>query len=277
MIKIIDIDQLFDSYISDYVYKNIGKVKPEEIENRIPELYVEFGDKALKELNGKTPNTFYKDFSGEELLECLKGHLEKGVSVSDFLCEAITESPDNEDALCSALSTDADEEFTVYIMNMLSDMNSSKAVDRYLEFVLWDYSESIRELATELLCGFSELVKEKILAQFSEVEESKKINLTEILSNCKKDDRVFDILIAEFVKHQESVPIYAGYLSKFGDERAIPFLITAIEREKISYADFEELRFAIEALGGEYNKERDFSSDKTYKKIKNAKTENLIN
>ena len=51
-------------------------------------------------------------------------------------------------------------------------------------------------------------------------------------------------------------------------ERALPFLTVAIEKEKISYADFEELRFAIEALGGSYDKERDFSRDKSFKKIK---------
>jgi hypothetical protein len=135
MINIIDVDQLFDNYISDYVYKNIGKVKPEEIENRIPELYVEFGDKPLKELNGKTPNTFYKDFKGEELLECLKGHLEKGVSVSDFLCEAITQDPNNEDELIKYLDQENGEEMTLYVMNMLSDMESKKTANKYLEFV----------------------------------------------------------------------------------------------------------------------------------------------
>lgn len=30
---------------------------------------------------------------------------------------------------------------------------------------------------------------------------------------------------------------------------------------------FQELKFAIEALGGEYEKERDFSNDPAYKKI----------
>ena len=37
MVKLIDVDKLFDEYISGYVYKNIGKVKPEEIENKIRE------------------------------------------------------------------------------------------------------------------------------------------------------------------------------------------------------------------------------------------------
>ena len=44
------------------------------------------------------------------------------------------------------------------------------------------------------------------------------------------------------------------------------------EIEKINYFDFEELRFAIESLGGQYDKTRDFTADKVYKKIKNQKT-----
>ncbi len=277
MIKIIDLDQLFDKYISDFVYANIGKVKPEEIENQIPKLYEKFGDEKLKELDGKTPNTYYKGFSGEQLLECLYEHIESGIAVSDFLCEAITSEPKNEDALVDGLKKDDNEEFIVYLMNMLGDMQSKKAKNRYLEFVLFDYSQTICELATELLSQMADEVKEQILSQFKEVSEDKKANLTEILSNCKKDDRVFDILVAEFCKHQENTPLYATYLSKYGDERAIPFLMTAIESQKISYAEFTELRFAIEALGGTYDKERDFSADKTYKKIKNIKNTKIIN
>ena len=46
--------------------------------------------------------------------------------------------------------------------------------------------------------------------------------------------------------------------------------------EDITYAEFEELRFAIETLGGEYDKKRDFSSDKTAKKIKGGKNTQII-
>lgn len=270
MIKVIDVDNLFDKYIEGYVYSNIGKVKPEEIENKIPELYVKFGDEKLKELDGKTPNSYYKGFCGVELIGCLKAHLEKGVSVSDFLCEALTENPENENCLVDALSQENSEEFTLYVMNMLGEMNSQKASKRYLEFIEWDFSDTIRELATELLCAMAESVKEQAIALYREVDGKKRDCVTEILSNCKNDDRVFDILVAEFAKHQKEIPLYANYLAKYGDERALPFLLASIENEKISYADFEELRFAIEVLGGEYNKERDFSSDKSFKKIKGA-------
>ena len=270
MVKLIDIDSLFDKYIEDFVYSNIGKVKPEEIENKIPELYVKFGDEKLKELDGKTPNTYYTEFSGEDLIACLKRHLSEDVAVSDFLCEAITGNKKNQTSLVAALLEDNDEEFTVYIMNMLYDGGFEIPTARYLEFVTLDYSETVRELATEQLALNAEKVKEEVLALFKDAEQSVKANLTEILSNCKNDDRVFDILVAEFAKNQNNIPLYAGYLAKYGDERALPFLNVAIEKEKISYADFEELRFAIEALGGEYNKVRDFSNDKSFKKIKSS-------
>lgn len=268
MIKVIDIDAIFDKYISDYVYGNIGKIKPEEIENKIPELYVKFGDEKISELDGKTPNTYYKAFTAEQLVQCLERHLNEGVAVSDFLCEAITSAPNAAIALVNALDDKKSEELVLYAMNMLSEVGAEQAKDRLLEFVLWDYGEGVRELATEMLQGMADLVKEQILAQFNEVEDKKKVNLVEILSGCKKDDRVFKILIDEFIKNQHQIPLYAGYLAKYGEERALPFLKVAIENEKISYADFEELRFAIEALGGEYDKKRDFTKDKTFRKIK---------
>lgn len=267
MIKVVDIDGLFDKYISDYVYTNVGKVSPEEIENKMPEFYDKFGDEKLAELDGKTPMTYYAESSAEELLETLKKHLETGVPVSDFLCEALRDA-DSETALVRELNKENDEEYTLYLMNVLNDKSSTAPAKRYLEFILWDYSEPIRELATELLGEMSGEVKDEILAQFREVDDMRRACLTEILSKTEKDDRVFDILIEQFAKHQDEIPLYAGYLARYGDERALPFLMTAIENEKVSYSDFTELKFAIEALGGEYNKERDFTKDKTFKKIK---------
>ncbi len=272
MIKILDLDAIFDKYIEGYVYENIGKVKPEEIENKMPELYLKFGDEKLDELDGKTPNTYYSSFSGKELVDCLKEHLEKDVAVSDFLCEAITGNKQNESALAEALkSENNDEELILYIMNMLGEMNSNVALDRYLDFIAWDYSEGVKELATELLGAFAEEVKEKAIIGYNESQEDIKPLYTDILSKTKNDDRVFNILIQEFIKHKKEMPLYLAYIIKFGDERALPYLLEAIEDTKINYADFEELRFAIESLGGTYDKVRDFSSDKTYKKIKGIK------
>ena len=271
MIKILDMDKIFDKYISDYVYSNIGKINPDEIENQIPLLYNEFGDKPLAELDGKTPNEYYKGFSGEELLDCLKQHLANGVSVSDFLCEALQSDIKHEPILVKELSNDNDEEYTLYLMNILSVIGSTQAKTRYLQFITWDYSEPIKELATEILCEMSDQIKDEILAIYQDSSKEVKAYLTQILSYCKQDDRVFEILINEFLNNLTDIPIYCNYLARYGDDKALPFLLTAIENEKINYQEFQELRYAIEALGGEYTKTRDFSADKIYKKIKSLK------
>ena len=268
MIKIIDLDALFDSYISDYVYKNVGKVKPEEIENNIPVLYTKFGDEKLKELDGFTPNTYYKQFSSQELIDALGEHISSDVSVSDFLCEAIIANPQSVKVINKKLEQENGEEFTLYLLNILSDLEGDLPVSILLEMVLYHESMPIREVATQILGRVADSVKDKIFSVFSISAESVKADLVDILSNCKSDERVFEILIEEFKKHTENVPLYASYLSKYGDEKALPYLLEAIENPKISYPDFEELRFAIESLGGEYNKQRDFSKDKYYKKIK---------
>ncbi len=272
MLKVIDIDALFDEYVSDYVYKNIGKVKPEEIENNMPKMYEKFGKEKFSVLDGLTPETYYVDYSAKELLRTLKEHIDLGVSVSDFLPEALTQKREEINDFISALNEDDNDEFIAYVMNVLSDMDVVP-VKKYMEFITLDYPENIKELATELLCKRADEVKADIYEVFSESDENIKEMFSEILSHSSKDDKTFDLLTLQFVKRRDKTPLYAGYLARYGDERALPILFSAIEEEKISYADFEELRFAIEALGGEYNKIRDFSSDRTFKKIiaKNTK------
>ena len=273
MIKIIDIDKLFDAYISDYVYSNIDKVKPEEIENKIPELYNEFGDTALKELDGQSPKTFYRSFSGNELIECLKEHIKKGVEVSDFLYEAIRDG-DNEEDVFDALFSEEDEETILYLMNVMQEKNSKKGAKRYLEFIISDYSEPIRELATEILSENANEVKEQAIELIKDVSEDKKVYLVEILSKADKDDRILGILTEQLLAHKENYPLYANYIANYGDERALPVLYQLAESEEINYADYEEIRFAIESLGGFLDHERDFSRDKIYQKIKTSEKRN---
>lgn len=276
MIKAIDIDNLFDKYIEGYVYENIGKIKPEEIENKIPILYKDFGKEKNPLLNGKSPEEYYNRESTSALLKCLREHIEKRIPVSDFLCEAIISRPQDSAVIVTALDKEENEEYICYLMNLLADTGAKIPVAKYLEFVLSDYSENVAELATEQLKSNAEEVKEEVLEVFYDSSENKKVRLAEILSAAKRDDRITDLLIAEFTRHPKEIPLYASFIAKYGDERALPVLTEAIERKDLPYSDFEELRFTIEALGGEYDKERDFSNDKSYKKIKNAKNQKIV-
>lgn len=278
MLKVIDVDKLFDKYISGYVYKNVGKIKPEEIEDNIPVMYEKFGTEPLEELDGFTPQTYYSRATVTELFGCLKKHAEEKVPVPDFLFEAIIADKDNYAAVCKELavatSGEFSEEYAVYLMNAVTAIRAGVPTERYIDFMLNDYPETVRELATETLAENADASAEALVSVEEGASLDAKERIAEVLSNVrdKKSDKIFDILVNAFIGCGDKLAQYAGYLARYGDERAIPFLTAAIENEKISYADFEEIRFAIEALGGEYNKKRDFTADKTYKKIKSVNT-----
>lgn len=65
----------------------------------------------------------------------------------------------------------------------------------------------------------------------------------------------------EFRSTPDEIPMHASYLAAYGDDRALPVLLDYIDRDDVNYLEFQELKYAIEALGGEYTRPRDFSDD----------------
>jgi hypothetical protein len=94
--------------------------------------------------------------------------------------------------------------------------------------------------------------------------------MLEILSRVKeRDENIFELLLKEF-RTFDNVATRAGYLAAYGDERALPYLLERIDDRTIGFVEFQELKYAIESLGGEYNEPRDFSEDKDFIAIEAA-------
>ena len=274
--KVIDIDNVFDDFLVKYINENKGKFTEKQWEEKIPVMYLEFGSTALEELDGATPEEYYSDLTGEELAKLLAAHVEKEVPVSDFLCEALIKS-DCEKYLVNYIDNEHDQTLVAYSVNVLNDKKSTLALDRYLNLILSDQTcNDMKELLAESLVNHAELVKEQVLENYEKAGVNS-FYLLEILSVCKKDDRVLEILLNELKSHLSDIPVYVNYIMQYGDEKALPTLLELIDNEKINYVDFKELKFAIEFLGGEYTKERDFSNDKYYKRIKGVKNETSSN
>lgn len=267
MLKILDIDEIFDSFLTDYIKKNTGKFSEKEWEERIPLLYDEFGKTPLDELDGATPEDYYASADGEELCALLAEHIKRDVCVSDFLCKALINC-DCEKQLAELVDENNDEELVSYCVNVLIEKGSSIAFDKYFDMILSDSTcEDMKDLLAEALSYDPETAKDRALAEFDGAGSSA-VYLLEILAACKNDDRVLAILLRELRAHKNDIPLYLSYVTKYGDDKALPCLMELIDDASIDYLAFKELKLAIEGFGGSYDKPRDFSSDKYFKKLK---------
>ena len=263
--KLIDFDEKFNTKVAEMLEKHAGERTEEEWEDAIAKAYEKFGDTYMSSI-GMTPRQYFEKMTETELVETLKEYILQDVSVPDILCGEL-EKRGATDALL-ALLEETDEELVHYALNLIG--TAPRALPRYAEMLgQEEYDEHIKDALADLLKESADEVKERVLPL---VRTENKPYALEILSRCRqKDDRVFETLLSAFrTGEEEEVPLYAGYLAAYGDDRALPALQEHIEREDIDFVTFQELKFAIEALGGEYTAQRDFSEDEMYKKIMEA-------
>ncbi len=260
MKKLIDFDGMFDEKLAEYMEENAGKYQEKQWEAIIPKLYKKFGDTFVKSA-GNTPKGYYAEMSDEELVEALEAHIREDVPVSDFLCNELERRNCPEGLL--ALMKSGDPRLVTLAVNLAG--SAPAAFDMYFEILTGGADADVKDAAAEYLKEKADVAKDRALALYEKGIERE--YMLEILSRCKeRDDRVFDILMKEF-RTAEDLPMRASYLAAYGDERALPVLLEFIDRDETNFLEYQELKYAIEALGGEYTRVRDFSNDPYYREI----------
>ncbi|MBO5045933.1 MAG: hypothetical protein J6C93_03585 [Clostridia bacterium] len=258
---LIDFDGLFDEKLAQYMEENAEKYKEKQWEELIPKLYAKFGDTFVKSAQN-TPKGFYREMSDGELVDCLIRHVEEDVPVSDFLCREL-ETRNCPDALLDVLKNSSGQLLTLAV-NVAG--GNERAFDAYLDLLVKTDDEDIKETVCDQLKSNADPAKERALALYFEGKE--KELMLEILSRIKdRDDRVFEILLREFKDADEHMTMRASYLAAYGDARALDALLERIDVEEINYLEYQELKYAIEALGGEYTRPRDFTNDPYYQEV----------
>ncbi len=256
MKKLFDFDGLFDEKLAEYMQINAGKYTEKQWESLIPKLYKQFGDTFIPAA-GATPKQYYAEMSDSELVEALAAHVKEEVPASDFLCREL-ESRRCPDALVALLG-ETDTELLTLAVNLIG--SDPKGFGGYFSILERDDAdEDVVEAVCEQLKGNADAAKERALACYARGIRPEL--MLEILSRTTgKDDAVFDILLRAFRESGEEMPMRASYLAAFGDARALGTLLETIDRDDINFLEYQELKYAIEALGGEYTKLRDFSND----------------
>lgn len=263
--ELMDFDGLFDEKLTVYMEEKKDKYTEREWEDVIPRLYKKFGDTYVAKV-GCTPKEYYARMTDEQLVQTLSVHLLQGVPVPEFLCNEL-EKRDNVELLLPLLES-TDTATQSYAINLILD--DKRAYDGYFSLLCnEDADEDVRDDIADIFKHNADEVMEKALKAYRDgvaVEY-----MLEILSRVvARSEEIYAILRDEFLSAGERTPMRASYLAAYGDARALPLLMEKIEDRSIGFVEFQELKYAIEALGGEYDEPRDFSADKDYLAVEAA-------
>lgn len=272
--KCINFDRAFERYMAEWIKENSEKYKDDMdvIEDMMPDVYLEFLKKPADFLDGVAPQDYFEQFDNADMLvNWLCDYIAQGVPVPDLLLERVTAlgNPAEKSLLALVARDDLPEETQMTAISLLREMESKAPMQRYIDYIASLEEPSDKgDLCAEALMSMGESVVEPILAALSGARQTGRDIFADVLSNYPGDERIYELMIERFVTRDERRALFASYLAKLGDERAIPMLKEAAQSPDINYLDYVEVVNAIEALGGERPPEREFSGDPYYESLR---------
>ena len=272
--KCINFDRAFERYMAEWMKENSEKYKDDMdvIEDMMPDVYLEFLKKPADFLDGVAPQDYFEQFDNADMLvNWLCDYIAQGVPVPDLLLERVTAlgNPAEKSLLALVARDDLPEETQMMAISLLREMESKAPMQRYIDYIASLEEPSDKgDLCAEALMSMGESVVEPILAALSGAGQTGRDIFADVLSNYPGDERIYELMIERFVTRDERRALFASYLAKLGDERAIPVLKEAAQSPDINYLDYVEVVNAIEALGGERPPEREFSGDPYYESLR---------
>ena len=272
--KCINFDRAFERYMAEWIKENSEKYKDDMdvIEDMMPDVYLEFLKKPADFLDGVAPQDYFEQFDNADMLvNWLCDYIAQGVPVPDLLLERVTAlgNPAEKSLLALVARDDLPEETQMTAISLLREMESKEPMQRYIDYIASLEEPSDKgDLCAEALMSMGESVVEPILAALSGAGQIGRDIFADVLSNYPGDERIYELMIERFVTRDERRALFASYLAKLGDERAIPMLKEAAQSPDINYLDYVEVVNAIEALGGERPPEREFSGDPYYESLR---------
>ena len=270
----IDVDGLFEAYLRRWMKWHAGEFGSDvdRLEEQVPELYERFLAEPNDALDGLSPEAFFdRAETAEARIAWLEAYHAAGVPVPDPLLDRIARSgKDAEAGLCRIVSDpDREEALRMACISMLREMDSRALLPYYVRCVAETAAEdALAEAMAESLSGMGDEAVGPILDALPGSGEAGKDLFCDILAGKSGDGRISALLQERFRAHRGDCALFASYLSKHGDESAIPLLLEAAADPNVPYIDFEEIGNAIEALGGERPASHEFSGDPYYEALK---------
>ena len=269
---IINFDERFADYLSEWTTAHKDRYANfDEMEDDMPRVYLSFLNTRAKWLGNVTPGSYFTQFEDPKVLvDWLREYCEDGTPVPDLLLEQITTvgKPCEKRLVALLKEEDAPEEARMIAVELLREMEIDQPKMLYIRWQLdREAKDDLKDNALESLVLMGEAVVQPILQELPKAGAAGEEALLEVLSHFPGNEQIFKLAMRLFEERKEKRALFAGYLAKLGDDRALPALIQAAEAPDLPYLTFIEIRNAIDELGG-VCPEREYEDDPEYEALR---------
>lgn len=265
-----DFDAHFQQDLDAWIQKNRSKYRrADDLEEAGMQYYETWLETPAAWLGGVAPVRYYAaETDAPALVALLLRHIREGVPVPDPLANRIAELPSETPLLALLRDTQAPCEARMYAVDLLRQLESTAPMVDYIRWQVERTQDSeLLDNALDSLRVMGETVRRPAKLAFTAADDEGREALLDVLADFPGDEDVLAFAIRRFSALPSKRALYAGYLGKLGDERALEPLLNIAESDGIGYVDFIEIRNAIERLGGDAP-ERDFGNDPEYRALK---------
>jgi hypothetical protein len=269
---IINFDEHFAEFTTAWMKDHGDEYRNyDEMENDLPRIYMMFLNTRAGWLGSLTPGSYFTQFEDPKVLvDWLREYCEDGTPVPDLLLEQITTvgKPCEKRLVALLKEEDAPEEARMIAVELLREMESTMPKMLYINWQLErEAKDEMKDNALESLNQMGECVVQPILQVLNQANEAGQEALLEVLTHYPGQEETFRLAMKLFRENPEKRALYAGYLAKLGDGRAIGELTEAAKDPKLPYLAFIEIRNAIDELGG-VCPEREYEDDPEYEALR---------
>ena len=271
MRKCIDFDTRFADYTSKWMTEHGKEYRNfDAMEADMPRVYMTFLNTPARWLDGVTPGAYFSQFEdAKDLVDWMSDYVRQGVPVPDLLLDQIQAvgKPCEKRLVALLKDEEAPEEAKMTAIGLLREMESTQPKMLYIEWQLQRaQKDEMCDNAMESLQAMGSVVVQPLLEALPRANQAGQEAMLDVLANYPGNEQVFQLALRLFHENESRRALFASYLGKLGDDRALPALIAAAQDDRTGYVDFIELRNAIEMLGG-VAPEREFDSDPDYEAL----------
>ena len=269
---IINFDDHFAAFTSEWMKEHRQEYRTfDDMEEDVPRIYMSFLNTRASWLGSLTPGSYFTQFEDPKVLvDWMNQYCNEAVPVPEPLLEqiAFVGKPCEKRLVELLKDEETSDEAKMTAIGLLRDLDSIQPKMLYINWQLDRNAEDdLKDNAVESLIGMGESVVQPILQQIGKANEAGKEALLEVLSHFPGNEQIFRLMLDAFRNHPEKQALFAGYLAKLGDERALPALTEAADLPNVPYLTYIEIRNAIEILGGECP-EREYDDDPEYEALR---------